>query len=312
MVLLEKWRMTSPFLDVPVTLVNYDRIESTVSNLLEEYASDGCHLTFLDFRLEPKYIEALLNGISGTLHLVDHHEWSSEDLDRLDQLKTKFGNRLFYVIDQRKCGAEIVFDLTNSRSETSNLRELVEITGIFDCWKTENPKFKTHALPLNEIYWSLGKEKFVQKFGNGFDLGFYDEECQQIADDFEKNRESSMQQMMDEMSFEVPIGDEKLLCVVSPTMKYASLFTVYYPDYQYYLIYKGEDRKSKKKSLSFRSKSTVTSNELAAAASKFDPDVTGGGHPAAGGLVFPARYELQEAFETAIAALTTARSIKNS
>lgn len=291
-----------------LTFLGYDKAAERVDNLITEFGkkTEVVNLLFLDFRLEPKLTERLLTEIPKcNLLIVDHHEWTTEDRSRINELCVTFADRLKFFWDDKYCGAELTQRILGSMADRQ-LDFLVFCTGVYDLWKTDLPEFREHGMFLNEMFWSLKPDGFIEEFELGY-IGLPSPKCAEIWSEFEQKRSTQMSAAMENYSFVYELQNgRKILCVAAPDNTFGGLFTIYYPDYDYYVILKGIDKKSGNVTLSLRSLDVpFSSNDIAAEVRRHVELISGGGHHAAGGLCYPPSVDLEEAFNYTVEAIET-------
>lgn len=119
-----------------------------------------------DIHVSPELMDDLNSVFDGRIILLDHHDSASN-------LKDK--KNCIIITDGSHCGASLCYKylLKDEGLEYLHLTSLVAICYDYDLWHHKLPN--KIAKNMNFLYYYYWGEKFIERFGNGFD-GFNNEE----------------------------------------------------------------------------------------------------------------------------------------
>lgn len=289
------------FPSADIDFLNYTNVEKTIEGFISSHFGEDTTLFILDFRIGLAYLDRLLSFNEFKVVVIDHHVVEEEQQVVLDRLLAEHKGRFLYICDKSKAAALNCYEFFGKMKPMTELAQLVYLTDTYDRWQEDRSTFKQYAVVLNEVFWKLKANKFIATFENGWEAG-KDDEYARIEKEFEASRSAYMEDAMANHSFSIDLpSGRRCLFVVKPGVDYINLFTIYYPDYDYYFMYKSKDKDTKASHVSVRLRKScpTTIQEIASEFEKADLGITGGGHLAAGGIVFPESVDIEEFFETA-------------
>jgi oligoribonuclease NrnB/cAMP/cGMP phosphodiesterase (DHH superfamily) len=168
------------------------------------------------------------------------------------------------------------------------MRNMVTVINTYDMWMKDKELFKEEAVPFNDLFFEYGPMKFMSKFKDKF---VYDKEDGDIIDRMHEEREKYLTDAFDNFRVENPAG--KVLMIFQPNSKYINDFTIYYPDYVFYLMLKEYDEDTRTYSVRINSENDklTIQNLYSKIYEKTGYDFKRGGHEKAGGVVIPAEFD---------------------
>ncbi len=258
-------------------LTTYNYLDSSLNKLLTKN-TDILWVTDLNFS-EEQYENLTNISKSVNVFYIDHH---------LYQYEIKKSN-IFNRIDKRYCGSVNTFFFLSSLSKNKKtfwednkekLVELNKIINIYDLWQKDNPIFFEKAIPLNDLFWEYKFEKFFKKFSNGYIL---DDEDLEVIELKKNEREIYLKESYD--SFSITDFNTKSLFILNPNHKFNNDYTLYYPDFDFYVIYKGIEKEKITFSIRINSRNNFTIVKILEELKNKNIDFEAGGHEKSGGIV---------------------------
>jgi len=279
--------------------VGYSETNQMILNILSTVQDEDIFLIITDLRIETKFLTLLLrmDKIKNLLY-VDHHE-RSDGRTGLESLKYLHKSRFMYRWRKTYCATELCFQLAKEHGmpSTSEFDKLIARVDAYDMWHENNKHFQ-EAFGLNELFWELGFNPFIDQFYDGL---IWTDDLKAIVKEkideqnlyFEEGQEHIM---------EVPLAnDRKLLMSFNPQGKFGNLYTLRY-EANLFLIYAYPKDGFYKFSLRGRD-SYFDTNLIAENMDKFIPNAFGGGHAQAAGLHIPIENDFEHIFEQFMACL---------
>lgn len=155
------------FLIDKVFYTNYADFEDKVNALIayaKEHNDDQLIIADLSFAERQNTLKQICDNFKMVLH-IDHHSYPEGFFD--------FEPKYVYkkIINTAHCAAKLcrmAFKL-----EDKFLTDLIDIIDIYDCWRDQHKDFDK-AQDLNDYFWNVGYEPFMELFKTGY------------PDDFEK------------------------------------------------------------------------------------------------------------------------------
>ncbi|NCQ52082.1 hypothetical protein GW796_09345 [archaeon] len=200
---------------------------------------------------------------------IDHHVYEFDVHDLCEKL------HITLKLDSSKCACIQLYEFLNN-SKISHLYELNRIVNIYDIWDTSNEDFMKLSYPLNALFWKYNAEKFIEKFKNGYHL---DEEDNLIL---EKNTNERTAYLKDSMSNHSYIYNN-LLIIMNANIYFVNDFTIFYPEYDVYLILNGFKDSQFTFSLRISNKINLTTHEIHDRIMK-EVKIISGGHEKTSGI----------------------------
>lgn len=144
---------------------NYADIDKQVHDIEEyvkQHGNTHCLMTDISWSTSPKALHKMCQ-IFEKITLIDHHLYPDGFFDAYPKLKVNW--------DKSKSATL----LTNEyfKNDNKDLRELSELIDVYDIWQVKHPDFYK-AQDLNDFFWEIGKEKFINDcINSGFKLPYY-------------------------------------------------------------------------------------------------------------------------------------------
>lgn len=262
-------------------LTSYNNLEKNLNNLTKE-KYQVLWVTDLNFS-EEQIKKLTFKSKDSNIFYIDHHVY---DYDIQDIIKDS--KNIFTRINRKYCGSLNTFLFLSSLSKNKKsfwndnkekLVELNKLVNVYDLWQKENPLFFDKAIPLNDLFWEYGFEKFFKKFRNGYDL---DDEDIETSENKKKERMEYLKDSYE--NFSVKNEDTKSLFVLNPNKKFTNDFTLYYPDYEFYVIHKDIENDMFNFSIRINRDNEFTISNLIMELKNRNIEVSAGGHDKSGGM----------------------------
>lgn len=205
---------------------------------------------------------------------IDHHQY---DYDVSEYLKEK---NIISVYDNKFSGCMNTYLYLSKYKDISHLLSLNEIADRYDLWKKEDPLFMLESMPLNDLFWGYGINKFYQKFKKGYKL---DDEDKQTINQIKKEREEYLETTY--RDFSTTFTRSNTLVTYNPSNKFTNEFTLYFPDFSIYLILREIVDNKVHFSLRINSNNDLTIQDFfSTLQKKYKHYILCGGHTKSGGI----------------------------
>jgi oligoribonuclease NrnB/cAMP/cGMP phosphodiesterase (DHH superfamily) len=206
---------------------------------------------------------------------------NEEELAELRRIREHYSDRVKMFVDPAFCGTKGLFNRKyggQTLPGRPRLDALVKAIDTYDCWRTERPEFLTVSYGLNDLFWALGFNGFVEALK---DASITDDH-RKIIRAVEAERKVHLDTALQNSTI---VEELNLLIVHSPSCKFVNDFVLRYPDFDFYLILKTVfDRQL---GWSFRIKTECpfdTSHVLEGLKSGYGRAISMGGHKKACGI----------------------------
>jgi oligoribonuclease NrnB/cAMP/cGMP phosphodiesterase (DHH superfamily) len=253
---------------------------------------DALFVTDLNYNEEQFRLLGKLKKRDNRIIYVDHHTYPKYDVKKLGE---ELG--ISVHIDRSVCGTMGTFNYLGRRA--TQLEELNVLIDKYDLWKKNDPDFLLRAHPLNDLFWEYSMDKFLSKFKNGY---FLDSEDLEVIGMKTSERKTHL-----ENSFKNAIINEeqKILMIMNRDTKFTNDYTLFYPEFDVYLILCRYESGDTTFQFSVRISDNVdlTIKDIdAIIARKLEFPFNFGGHEKTGGLSVPVDHleEFMEAFNDSI------------
>ena len=144
---------------------NYGDIENQVQDIedyVNQHGNKYCLMTDISWSTSPVALHRMC-ALFEKITLIDHHLYPDGFFNAYPKLKVHW--------DKTKSATL----LTNEyfKNDSVELRKLSELIDVYDLWQDTLPQF-TDAQDLNEFFWEIGREKFINDcINSGFKLPYY-------------------------------------------------------------------------------------------------------------------------------------------
>lgn len=267
-----------------------------VDKIMDELGKSGFDVFFvtdLNFNEEQFRRLGSFKKKNNKIIYIDHHAYPKYDVEELGQ---ELG--ITVVWDRRFSGTHNTFNYLDGFNKLPKLKELTTLVDTYDLWKKEDPDFeKAHA--FNDLFWEYSMYKFIDRFKRGYILTDEDIEVMRKK---RKERKTYLKDSYD--NFSTINEEEKILFIMNPTSNFTNDFTIYYPDFDVYLILLKAEEDKYQFSVRIKENVGLTIKSLdSIIAEKVDFPYSFGGHDITGGLTVPADHlqEFMDAFNDAVA-----------
>lgn len=265
-----------------------------IDKFISEIESDVDLLFITDLNYTEEQIRTLSTKNARKIIYLDHHNYNFD----LKALCSELG--IIHRYDNTKCGSIITYEYLNEIPQVSmpHLYELNRITNIYDLWQKDDPEFLSLAHPLNDLFWEYNTYKFIDKFKNGYHLDFEDETVIQCKS---KERKDYLELSM--KSHSIINEEQRILMVMNPNTNFTNDFTLFFPDFDIYLMLSSNENKNFQFSLRISNDINLTIKEVySKIEDKLNFKMICGGHEKAGGVTIPQDKfsEFMEAFNSSI------------
>lgn len=260
-------------------LTGYGPLEKNIKTLSRDNVTD-IWITDLNFKEEHiKLLTFIKNSVR--VNYIDHHTYDysvEEAFTEIPNSRTR--------IDQRYCGSLNTFlflsNLTKNKPSpwNKNKEKLVELNKIIDAydrWQLKSSYF-TPGIGLNDLFWEYGFEKFFKKFRNGYNL---DEEDVELIEKKSIERKISLDDSYNNHSMKC--FETKSLFVFNTSQSFINDFTIFYPDFTFYVLLKEFDKDTTQFSVRVKS-DTFDLMDIFAKLKADGLECDCGGHAKAGGI----------------------------
>lgn len=232
---------------------------------------------------------------------IDHHPRQSNEVS-LQDIKDRFVNFDFdHQTGISGAALSLKWAIANAGEAGSKrhlkligLKDLVRYTDVYDIWRLDNPLFMEKSFPLNDIFWALGFDKFHKLFYNGYE---WTNEIADIQEGISIEREKYLKTTYEEECHISEINGKKVLIVLNPAGRFGNEWTLWYPDFDVYLILKSP-ASTGEILWSCRSKNKrFDVGKVGKSLEKRIKGLVGGGHPDAGGFRIPSTCGFETFFD---------------
>lgn len=217
------------------------------------------------------------------IYYIDHHVYEYDTQEII-----KESSNVFSRLDRKYCGALNTFLFLSNLSKNKKtfwnenkekLVELNKLVNIYDLWQKENPLFFDKAISLNDLFWEYGFEKFFKKFRDGYKL---DDEDIEVSEKKKIERKDYLEDSYN--NFSVKNEDTSSLFVLNPNKKFTNDFTLFYPDYQFYVIHKEIENDMFNFSVRINGSNKFKMSNIITELDNRGIEVSAGGHDKSGGI----------------------------
>lgn len=220
------------FKDIRYISTGYDKLQKNIDELYMDPKHEQLFVTNLAIT-EQQYEQ--LKGVDNKFIFVDHH-FNSE------KLKIKEGIQKQTFVNRNFSSCWLVYKLFANKylkeNENKNtLEELASYGNVYDIWDINNEKFDV-AYTLNELFWKMGFDTFVNEFGNGFRTLKNDEKL------FVNTRVEDKKKRINKLTFkELDIKNSVLFMINGYDTDLINDIPLVYPKYDIYFIYLNDKQK---------------------------------------------------------------------
>jgi len=281
--------------------VGYSETNQLILNILSTVQDEDVFLIITDLRIETKFLSLLLRmeKIKKFLY-VDHHE-RADGRTGLESLKYLHKERFLYRWRKTYCATELCFQLAKEHGmpSTPEFDKLMARVDAYDMWHEEDKHFQ-EAFGLNELFWELGFNPFIEQFYDGL---IWTDELKAIVKEKIDEQNLYFKEGKDHIMEIDLANDRKLLMSFNPKGKFGNLYTLRY-EADLFLIFAYVKDDFYKFSLRGRNPYFDT-NLIAETMGSFIEHASGGGHAQAAGLQIPAKHDFEFIFEQFMACLAS-------
>lgn len=144
---------------------NYGDIEKQVQDIedyVKQHSNKYCLMTDISWSTSPEALHKMCN-LFEKITLIDHHLYPDGFFDAYPKLKVHW--------DKSKSATLLTYEYF--KNDNTELRKLSELIDVYDLWQDTLPLF-TEAQDLNEFFWEIGREKFINDcINSGYKLPHY-------------------------------------------------------------------------------------------------------------------------------------------
>lgn len=144
---------------------NYGDIEKQVQDIEDYVTQHGnkyCLMTDISWSTSPESLHKMCS-LFEKITLIDHHLYPDGFFDAYPKLKVHW--------DKSKSATLLTYEYF--KNDNTELRKLSELVDVYDLWQDTLPLF-TEAQDLNEFFWEIGREKFINDcINSGYKLPHY-------------------------------------------------------------------------------------------------------------------------------------------
>ena len=147
-----------------------DKQVQAIEDYVKQHGNKYCLMTDISWSTSPEALHRMC-ALFEKITLIDHHLYPDGFFENYPKLKVHY--------DKSKCATLLTYEYF--KNNHNDLRELSELIDVYDLWQVKHPNFHKAQL-LNEFFWEIGKEKFINDcISAGFKLPYYyDSVVQQI------------------------------------------------------------------------------------------------------------------------------------
>lgn len=201
----------------------YGKIDKQIDKIDRDF--DILFITDLNYTEEQLRKVGALKTATNKIIYIDHHSYDYDLPALCDELD------IICRHDEEKCGSLLTFEYLSETFDIAEMYELSRITDIYDLWKKDDVEFFTLAHPLNDLFWHFSMDGFIKKFKEGYIL---DDECVEIISKKRTERKAHLEDSYNNHS--VIDEENKTLIIMNPNRSFTNDFTLFYPDYNVYLM----------------------------------------------------------------------------
>jgi hypothetical protein len=262
-------------------LTGYNALNKNV-NMLSRDKAKMIWITDLNFNQEQINKLTLVDERSNIVY-IDHHTYTfdaGEEFKKISNVTAR--------IDQRYCGTLNTFLFLSNLSKNkksfwnenkTKLIELNKIIDIYDRWLKDDPLFFEKALPLNDLFWEYGYEKFFKKFRNGYIL---DSEDLEVINNKNIERKTYLEESYS--GYSIKCKETKSLFILNPNSNFTNDFTLFYPNFTFYVILKECNNEEYQFSIRISADNDFSVLDIFEKIKERGIEVSCGGHIKAGGI----------------------------
>lgn len=144
---------------------NYGDIEKQVQDIedyVNQHGNKYCLMTDISWSTSPESLHKMCS-LFEKITLIDHHLYPDGFFDAYPKLKVHW--------DKSKSATLLTYEYF--KNDNTELRKLSELVDVYDLWQDTLPLF-TEAQDLNEFFWEIGREKFINDcINSGYKLPHY-------------------------------------------------------------------------------------------------------------------------------------------
>lgn len=262
---------------IPLYTTGYSRMDDTINNLCRrENPNDILFVTDLCIEDE-KNIMKLVNKFK-MVYIFDHHKNGDKHFHH-QKIKGHF--------DSTKCGAKVLMDSCKKKI-APQIQQLVYYTDLYDLWKVDEVDFY-HGYVLNTLFWTLGKDEFIDHFTQyGYDRTL-PKRMKMIFD----QQMAVKKKLFDETPFIFyPSEDEPIVLYANLEQKHTQIindYSLFKANSNFYIFFLTHSN-----GFSFRMRNVPNADEIQnVIVNQIFPEcgLTGGGHPSAFGAEYLPGHE---------------------
>jgi len=214
--------------------VGYGKIDKYL-DLFSQQNFDVLFVTDLNLAKEQLEFLGKMKKPSNKIFYIDHHSYEFD-------VKAFLNERgITCIHDQQYSGCMNTYNfLTKNGKDLTHLQELNTIVDTYDLWKKNDPKFITESIPLNDLFWTYGLNKFYSKFRYGYALTDEDKE---VIRKVSKERTEYLTDAI--QNYSQHFEQSNSILIYKPSQQFTNDFTIFYPQYDiYFIIRESKDGKS--------------------------------------------------------------------
>jgi hypothetical protein len=226
------------FRNIRYIVTGYDKLQKNIDELYMDSKHEQLFVTNLAVT-EQQYEQ--LKGIDKKLIFVDHH-FNSEKF----KLKEGVQKQTFINMNFSSCWLIYKLFVNKYLKENENkeaLEKLAFYGNMYDLWDIDDEKF-TIAYALNELFWKMGFDVFVNEFSSGFRVLKNEEKI------FVNARVEDKKERISKLKFKELENDEKeniknsvLFMMNTRDSDLINDIPLVYPKYDIYFIYLNDKQK---------------------------------------------------------------------
>lgn len=144
---------------------NYGDIKQRVDDIEEyvkQHGNTHCLMTDISWSTSPDELHRICS-LFDKITLIDHHLYPDEFFEAYPKLKVHW--------DKSKSATLLTYEYF--KNDNTDLLALSKLIDVYDLWQDTHPDF-ADAQDLNEFFWEIGKEKFINDcISSGYKLPQY-------------------------------------------------------------------------------------------------------------------------------------------
>lgn len=209
---------------------NYYEIGEYLNIIFDNISNLTKKVFITDLSFEAKdilHLNSLVNSFPEVQFIyIDHHEYSTQDWDLLNEIDLKDN---FLLIHSIKASATKLTHLY-LKPQNENLRKLVDVINAYDIWLEDDPLFQPGWV-YNTLFWDIKLRSFVSQVeSNDYKMpSYFKRRYKEIVQ--EKNEYFKK---LFEANYITIDDDKKFLFAFADSFK--PFLTIDFPDYKVYLI----------------------------------------------------------------------------